>query len=164
MSSSDRRTLILGLLALPLAGCGFTPAYAPGGPAAALQGAIRVDDPVDKAGFDLVERLEERLGRPQAPRYALAYRIETKPIGIAITPENAIRRYNLTGNVAFTLTDIATGAVVTQGRVGNFTSYSATGTTVSTLAAEEDAAYRLMRILADQMVTRLLATVRAGPA
>ena len=40
----------------------------------------------------------------------------------------------------------------------SFTSYSATGSTVAGLAAEEDAALRLMHILADQIVTRLLAT------
>jgi LPS-assembly lipoprotein len=157
MSSSDRRSFLV-LLGLGLAGCGFTPAYAPGGPAAALQGAVRVDDPTDKNAFDLVERLEERLGRPQAPRYALSYVIETSPVGVAISPENAITRYNLTGKIGFTLTDIGTGATLTNGQVSSFTSYSATGSTVSTLTAAEDAAFRLMRILADQIVSRLLAT------
>lgn len=156
MSSSDRRAFLLGLAALPAA-CTFTPAYAPGGPAAALQGAIRVDDPSDKNGFDLVERLEERLGRPQAPRFRLAYTIATEAIGVGITPENAITRYNLTGRVDWTLTDMA-GVRVTGGRVENFTSYSATGSTVAGLAAEEDAGFRLMRSLADQIVMRLIAT------
>jgi LPS-assembly lipoprotein len=45
---------------------------------------------------------------------------------------------------------------VTSGSVDNFTGYSATGTTVATLAAERDAQERLMTILADQIVTRLL--------
>ena len=38
-----------------LSGCTFTPAYAPGGPSAALQGAVRVESPITKEGFDLVE-------------------------------------------------------------------------------------------------------------
>jgi LPS-assembly lipoprotein len=42
--------------------------------------------------------------------------------------------------------------------VKSFTAYSATGSTVAGLAAEEDAAYRLMRILADQIVAQLIAT------
>ncbi|EEW26635.1 LPS assembly lipoprotein LptE [Rhodobacter ferrooxidans] len=153
---SDRRTF-LGLIAAALAGCGFTPAYAPGGPAEHLQGAIRVAAPSDKNGFDLVERLEERLGRPEAARFQLAYTITTKPIGVAITPENAVLRYNLTGAVDWTLTDGA-GSRVAGGKVESFTSYSATGSTVAGLTAEEDAGYRLMRILADQIVMRLLAT------
>lgn len=160
MLSSDRRQFLILMAAAPLAACGFAPAYAPGGAAASLQGAVRVADPTTKNAFDLVERLEERLGRPEAARYALDYTIETKPVGVAISPENAITRYNLTGTIQFTLTDIGTGAALTAGRVYSFTSYSASGSTVSTLAAEEDAAFRLMRILADQIVTRLLATSR----
>lgn len=146
------------MVALPVAACGFTPAYGPGGTAAGLQGRVRVDDPYDKNAFDLVERLEERLGRPDAPRYALSYTIRTQAIGVGITPENAITRYNLTGSIDWGLTDTATGTRLTGGRVNSFTSYSATGSTVAGLAAERDAALRLMRLLADQIVTRLIAT------
>ena len=158
MSSSDRRNFLFLMAALPVAACGFAPAYGPGGAASGLQGRIRVDDPSDKNGFDLVERLEERLGRPEAPRYALSFAIVTKPIGVGITPENAIRRYNLTGSIDWGLTDIATGTRLSGGRVNSFTSYSATGSTVAGLAAEQDAAMCLMRLLADQIVTRLIAT------
>ena len=156
MSSFNRRFL-LGLLALAPAACTFTPAYAPGGPAEGLQNAVRVDNPDSKNSFDLVERLEERLGRPQTPRFALRYTITTKSIGVGITPENATTRYNLNGTVDWVLTDLA-GTTVTQGRAQSFTSWSATGSTVAGLSAEEDAAYRLMRILADQIVTRLVAS------
>ncbi len=155
MSSFNRRTL-LALLAL--SGCGFSPAYGPGGAAAGVQGTVRASDPTDKNAFDLVQRLEERLGRPTAPAYDLAYTITTTPVGVGITPDNAITRYNLTGAIDWSLTARATGARVAGGRVESFTSYSATGSTVAGLAAEEDAAIRLMRILADQIVTRLVAT------
>lgn len=76
---------------------------------------------------------------------------------MGITPENAITRYNLLGRVDWTLFG-PDGQRLTGGKVESFTSYSATGSTVAGLAAEEDAAFRLMRILADQIVTRLLAT------
>ena len=158
MSSSDRRTFLLLMAALPVAGCGFAPAYGTGGAASGLQGRIRVDDPSDKNGFDLAERLEENLGRPDAPLYDLTYSITTTSDAVGITPENAITRYNLTGAVDWGLTDTATGTRLTGGRVNSFTSYSATGSTVAGLAAEQDAALRLMRILADQIVTRLIAT------
>jgi hypothetical protein len=46
--------------------------------------------PDDKNGFDLVERLEERLGRPEAPRYDLAYTITTEAVGVGITADNKI--------------------------------------------------------------------------
>tara|TARA_R110002110_G_scaffold103598_23_gene261935 strand:+ start:6985 stop:7551 length:567 start_codon:yes stop_codon:yes gene_type:complete len=158
MSLYNRR-LLFGLFATAaLAGCGFAPAYAPGGAGVVLHNSILAKEPSDKAAFDLVERLEERLGPATAPRFSLDYTITTNQVGVAITSYNAVTRYNLNGTVDWALADLATGARLTGGRVDNFTSYSATGSTVASLAAEEDASLRLMRILADQIVARLLAT------
>jgi hypothetical protein len=67
------------------------------------------------------------------------------------------------GAIDYSLTDRGTGARLAGGRVHSFTAYSATGSTVAGLAAEEDAAYRLMRILADQVVARLIATAASLP-
>jgi len=150
----DRRTF---LTLAALSGCGFAPAYGPGGVAAGLQGTIRAADPNDKNGFDLVQRLEQRLGRPQSPRYDLGYSIATEEIGVGVTPDGSITRYTLTGQIDWGLRDAA-GALVASGRVDSFTAYSATGSTVAGLAAAEDAARRLMHILADQIVMRLTAT------
>lgn len=157
----SRRSVLLAPLFL--AACGFAPAYAPGGAATRLRGTVRVQDPTDKNAFDLVERLEERLGRPESPLYDLAYTITTEAVGVGITTENQITRFNLKGVIDFSLTDRATGARVAGGRVQSFTAYSATGSTVAGLAAEEDAAYRLMRILADQIVTRLIGVAASLP-
>lgn len=156
---SDRRSL-LGLALL--AGCGFTPAYGPAGGAQALTGAVRAADPGDKNAFDLVARLKERLGRPQAVRFDLRYFITTKAIAVGVTPDGTITRYNLTGAVDWSLRDIA-GVQVASGVVDSFTSWSATGSTVAGLAAEEDANRRLMRLLADQIVARLLAIASTLP-
>lgn len=161
MSSYNRRFVLL--LPLALAACGFAPAYGPGGAATQLVDTVRVADPSDKNSFDLVERLEERLGRPENHRYDLAYTITTEAIGVGITTENEITRFNLKGAVDYTLTDKASGARLTGGRVQGFTAYSATGSTVAGLAAEEDAAFRLMRILADQIVARLIAASATFP-
>jgi LPS-assembly lipoprotein len=155
----SRRRLFLGLGASgALAACGFTPAYAPGGVGTVLQNSVEVAEPMDKPAFDLVKRLEQRLGPPQPARFGLSYAIRLNPLGVAITTENAVTRFNLTGNVEWALTDLATGKKLTGGKVSSFTSYSATGSTVAGLAAEEDAALRLMRILADQIISTLLAT------
>lgn len=141
-----------------LTGCGFQPAFGPGGTANALKDQVYVDSPTDKNAFDLVERLEQRLGRTSAPRYGLAYVIKTEALGVGISPENAITRFNVTGSVSFTLRNHATGETLTSGLVQSFTGYSTTGTTVSTLTAERDASARLMVMLADQIVARLIAT------
>lgn len=146
-----------------LAACGFTPAYGPGGSAGKLTETIWVQDPTDKNAFDLVERLEERLGRPETIRYDLAYTITTETVGVGITTDNKITRYNVKGVVDYTLTERATGVQVAGGRVQSFTAFSATGSTVAGLAAEEDASLRLMRILADQIVARLIAVSASLP-
>lgn len=157
----SRRALLL--LPVLLAACGFAPAYGPGGSAGKLTETVWVQDPTDKNAFDLVERLEERLGRPENIRFDLAYTITTETVGVGITTDNKITRYNLKGVVDYTLTERASGARVTGGRVQSFTAYSATGSTVAGLAAEEDAGLRLMRILADQIVARLIAASSTLP-
>ncbi len=162
MSSFDRRRFLTVALALPLGACGFRPAYGPGGPADVLRGRIEFAPPHDRLGFDLVARLEERLGRTRDPRYRLDYTIQTHDAGVGITTSNAITRYDVVGSVAFTLRDIAGGKVAASGKVDSFTSYSAAGSTVSTLTDESAARARLMRILADQIVTRLIADAAGG--
>lgn len=167
MSSSDRRLfltrtaaqLIGGAAGLSALGaCGFTPVYGPAGSAAGLRGTIRVDDPTTRRSFVLVGRLEERLGRPSAPRYDLGYSLSTRSEGVAISASNNIERYNLFGTVAFALRPLGGDTALTRGTVTNFTSYSTTALTVGTLAAEQDAYDRLMISLADLVVSRLLTT------
>lgn len=146
---------------LALAACGFSPTLAPGSAAAGLQGKIRVADPKDKYGFDFLQRMEERLGRPAQAIYDLSYSISTEAVGVGITPEGAIQRYNLKGSITWSLTRRADNTRLTGGRVADFTSYSATGPTVAEISAEQDAGVRLMRILADRIVTELQATAAA---
>lgn len=147
---------------LALAACGFTPAYAPQGSARALLGRVRAADPTSKNAFDFVERIEERIGRPEDHRYDLSYSVMTEKVSAGLTRDNRTTRFNLKGAVDFALKDAKTGETLSKGRIQNFTGYGATGSTVAGLAAEEDAALRLMRILADQVVTRLIADLARG--
>ncbi|VAW03151.1 FIG01026126: hypothetical protein [hydrothermal vent metagenome] len=157
MSSFNRRTFLLAIPATALTGCGFTPAYGPSGAATRLQNAILVDEPKTRDAFLLTQNIEDRLGRASNPRYGLSYAITTRDNAIAITAANVTNRFNLEGAVTYTLRDLQTGAVVTTGKVNSFTSYSASGSTVATQAAERDARTRLMSILSDQIITRLIA-------
>ncbi|MCB5408789.1 LPS assembly lipoprotein LptE [Pseudogemmobacter faecipullorum] len=159
MSSSDlTRLKRRSLLALPLAlaACGFAPAYEKGGLTEGLFGTVRAADPDSKEAFAYVQRIEERLGRPERRLYDLDYTITTNSIGVGITSDNRTTRYNLEGRISYTLRNAAGEHLVT-GTVQSFTAFSATGSTVAMLAAEEDARVRLMRILADQTVSRLMA-------
>jgi LPS-assembly lipoprotein len=152
------------LAALPLAACGLAPVYAPGGAATGLRGAVAAAEPRNPEAYDLVVRLEERLGRPTAPAFDLSYEISLREIDLAISQANAITRYNVEGEVSYSLTRRADEAVVSEGKLRSFTSYAASGTTVATDAARIDARRRLMRLLADQMVTHILGDVQTGAA
>ncbi len=159
MSSSDRRS-VLGLLAvLPLAACGFAPAYGPGGPGQALRGQVRARDPQTSNDFDFLAAFEDRVGRPTAARYELEYRISTSERGAARVAGLGETRITLFGDVRYTLTEIGSDEVVTEGSLRNFTNYSTTDTQLATRRAEEDAQARLMRILADQVAGRLIAAL-----
>lgn len=163
MSSPDRRTVLLGLAAaLALAGCGLTPVYGPGGGGGRLAGRVRPRDPETPLDFVFNQRLAERLGPEDAADYDLDYRITAGVVSQAITSDEVTTRYSLNGTADFVLTG-SDGAELTRGRVSSFTSYSTTGTTISTLAAEADARERLALMLADQVVTRLLAAAAALP-
>ena len=155
MSWSRRGVLLGGALAL--AACGFSPVYAPGGAGSTLFGQIRAADPKTPDEFTFAGRIAERLGPDRDARFALAYKLRVAVVAQAITKDEVTTRYSLNGTANFVLTDSASGAEVTRGQVSTFTSYSTTGTTIATMAAEQDAHERLARMLADQVVTRLMA-------
>jgi LPS-assembly lipoprotein len=163
MSSFNRRFLLLSAFAA-VAGCGFTPAFGPGGAANALRGQVRAADPTDTDSFNLVRSIEDRLGLPKVSAYDLSYTIKTEVEGAGITPSNAITRFSLVGSVDWTLAAAGSDAVLATGRAESFTSWSATGNPISSLSAEDDARLRLMRILADQMVNQLIAASARLPA
>lgn len=157
MSSFDRRTLLLSFAAL--AGCGFRPVYGPTpeGESNDLRGRIEVAVPRDEEGFALVKRLEDRLGLPQAADLSLTADIRISEDAVGFLPEGQITRFNVLGRVDWRLSRMGGGGVVASGSERSFTSYSATSTTVATTFAKRDARRRLMVILADRIVTDMLA-------
>ena len=156
MSSFSRRLFLTGSAAL-LVGCGFEPALAPGGAQLAFRGRLKPRDPKTRNDFLFVKAVEERLGVAPEGALALSYTITTRSVGLAVTQAQVTTRFNLLGDLAFTVR-AADGRVLTSGEVDSFTSYSTTGTTVATISAERDAHERLVVILADQMIARLTAT------
>jgi LPS-assembly lipoprotein len=159
MWSFNRRALFA--LPFALAACGFTPAFGPDGAANVLRGAIEVQAPNNRNGFDFVRQFEERLGRAKVARFDLTYAISTNSVSLGVTPQGAITRYNLLGAVDWQLINRANKTVVARGREKNFTAWSATGVTIAAVNAETDASSRLMRILADQVVARLITSASA---
>lgn len=156
---SRTRTRATRALLIPLvflAACGFTPAYGPTGGADRLTRQVIVAAPEDRAAYLLVRRIEERLGRTDSGHYRLDLALGSKSEDLADNPKGASTRENSLGRVRYTLRDSATGAPLTSGEVSSFTGFSTTGTTVATSAAKRAAEERLMVILADEVVDRLL--------
>lgn len=159
---------------LGLSACGFTPVHAPGGTGAGLFGKVRVQSPEeiradsDVDAYHLVRSLEENLGRGDGGAVGGDYRLDltlsTRSEGQAITADNATTRYSILGTAEYVLTRQVDGVIVASGTEDAFTGYSATGSTVETLAGERDAHERLMQILADQITARLLTTADLSPA
>ena len=154
MSLFRRRQFLLGAVAL--GGCGFEPVYQTGGNAQGLRGAVLVDPPTDRDSFDLVEQLEQRLGRPTAPRFAMSVKLITKEEGLAISDSNDITRFNVIGSADYAVRAIGSDEILLQDRVDSFTAYSASQQPVATLSGERDARARLMVTLADKITAQLL--------
>ncbi|MEO0773535.1 MAG: hypothetical protein AAFZ04_10175 [Pseudomonadota bacterium] len=156
MLSFDRRLFLLSSLALTT-GCGFSPAFAPGGAATRLQNSVTLDDPDDRADYLLVRRFEERMGPANPARYGLSYSVSLVESGIAVSSTSITTRQNILGSITYALRDLQTDKVVSSGTVDQFTSYSAEDTTISAQTSKQDAEERLMVIMTDQMITRLTA-------
>ena len=152
-----RRALLLSTLALPA--CGFQPVYRAGGTAVALQNRIAIDVVKGRNGFELRERLEERLGRADADApYVLTFRLTIVESGVAVTEDEGTTRENLLGTAAFTIRRVDSGSIVFQDSVRNITAYSTTSETFPSAVAETDANLRLARVLADQIAERIALT------
>lgn len=165
MWSSDRRSLILGGAAIAaLSGCGFAPVYGRGTAASATRGRISVSRISGLLGFTLRTRLTARLGPADAASHQLKVTVDISRRGLAVSRENEITRYNLTGTAKYTLTPIGETGKTARGSVRAFAAYSATASPFATRSAEQDARERLALALADQIASRLAVTAEEWAA
>ncbi|SMY08333.1 LPS assembly lipoprotein LptE [Flavimaricola marinus] len=155
-----RAAVLCGLLAL--AGCGFVPAYGTDGTASTLRDQVSVSGPDTVAGYRMRTRLQDRLGLPGGTaRFGLSTTLQIDQEGAAISSDGATTRFSLAGTAGYQLRDQTTGEMISSGTVDSFTAYSTTGSTIAAEAAREDAIDRLAVILADLIVTRLIASAPA---
>lgn len=140
------------------AGCQFQPVYGPESQPRRVQGQIRVAEIDGLNGFNLRQALERRLGvAPEDAPYRLAVEIDLATHSVGISTTNATSRIQYVGTADYTLTS-PDGDELTRGSAENLTAYDATGSTQAKSAASQDAQLRLVEALADQIVTRLMAT------
>ena len=122
----------------------------------AQQGVFAVDTDDSVMGFRLSGRMVERLGPAQSPRFVIKATLNVSQRGAAITADGDTSRLNVIGNANWTLTDIATNRQIETGKVSAFTSYSATGSTVATQSAQDDARARLSSLIMSFYLTTLV--------
>lgn len=159
----SRRALVLSLLAIPA--CGFQPVYREGGAAVGLQNQVAIGLVKGRNGFELRERLEDRLGRAadSAP-YVLTFKLDISDSDLAVTEDEGTTRTNLIGTAKFTIRRQATQQIVYEDSVRNVTSFSTTAETYPSAVAETDANVRLARVLADQIAERIALTASGWAA
>ena len=157
-----RRAAVLAVVAVALAGCGFTPMYAQNGAGGALS-RIAVTAPDSRLGFELREQVEDALGwnrgaQPALYRLALEVEQERTPLGRRI--DDTAVRYELTVSAAWTLTPVS-GAPEIKGVETAIVTYAAADQPYAGVAAQQDGENRAAAELARRLRLSLL-TAMAG--
>lgn len=147
------QVLAVAGLAVALAGCGgFTPLYAAQGVSPKLA-AIEVAQPDGRLGFYMREYLEDSLARDanQPPVYRLTVANRELRVPRGITISNVASRYEVDLTTNYTLTEIATGKLVTKGQVQVNVSYDVQAQPYASLTAQQDGERRVAEQAADRV-------------
>ncbi len=158
-----RRTLIVGLYAALVTGCGFTPAYKQeeaGGPTASI-GAVSAVTSVEVAGereaFILEHMLRQRLGAVyDTPHYTLAVTLEVSTREGPLIDTDRMRFIRV-GMADIVLRDSETGQLVLADRTHATATWDETRWSTVNRAAFDDVNERVLTLLADQIHSLLLA-------
>jgi DNA polymerase-3 subunit delta len=141
------------LLALPA--CTVRPLYAPAGSEAGPQAdlpAISIAEPVSRVEQVFRNTLVFALrggAAVEAPRYQLAFRLTIREREIAVERDSGTpNAYQLSGDAAFLLKDMATGASLFGANVTATSSYTRSSQNFANLRARRDAEERLAETLA----------------
>ena len=133
-----KRALLLGLMAVTLSACGFTPLYGVQGVAPTLA-AIEVVAPPGRSGFLLRGYLDDAFGRKAsaAPVYRLTMNLAENRYPRGVRVDNVANRYELQLVVDYTLTEVG-GGVVKTGRIQSSVTYDSADQPYASIAAEQD--------------------------
>ena len=135
--------LAAALSTVLLAGCGFTPLYGDAGVAPNLS-AIQVIAPEGRAGELIRESLDDALasgrGAPALYRMDLTLGETRIPRGLRI--DNVATRYEMTLVANYTLTELATNAVVKTGVAKSTVTYDSADQPYASIAAQQDSQER----------------------
>lgn len=154
------RGIVIALLAVVLAGCGFRPMYAPAGDRNVLEDFAGIEIGVieDRVGQQLRNELLDLLtprGRPSIPRYVLGVELRERITSFAVQRSGLATRSDLQLSARYSLADVATGKLVLARDTSVISSYNLLDSDYATLAAQEFARTRAVKQLAQDIRTRI---------
>jgi len=166
--------VLVTLLSLVLAACGFQPMYGArddGGSVAAELGSVEIDrinvvseqdaGPEAEWRSRLGQQLEDDLasrfyrGGMQAVRYRLDLDLTKTREGFGFRPDEAVTRVGLRLEAQYRLVDVVADKVILQNRAQAYNSFEVVQSDFATLAAEEDMEKRLVKDLGQRITSRL---------
>lgn len=133
------RIVVLGLAALTLSACGFTPLYSETGVVGGLS-RVEVVAPDGRTAYLLRERLDDDLAhdRAAAPAYRLNYTLDEVRTPRGLGPDNAASRYELNVQVNWVLSDAVSNAELRKGVTSVLVTYGAADAPYAGVAAQEN--------------------------
>jgi LPS-assembly lipoprotein len=141
--------LMLSIVPLAVAGCGFHPLYATDNGRSGARWvfqSVYVDSiPDERVGYELRNALMENLqgvDKPASASWRLTVKVEQYIQSIAVATNAAVTRYNYTLNAHYTLTDMHSGNVVKSGIESTLSAYDVVASPYATLVAQRDAQKR----------------------
>lgn len=155
-----RPSLLALALALGVAasGCALRPMYAGGesGPVATFLQNVSVQPIPGRTGWLVRSALVDRIGEPASDNpYRLEVELDDDITGFGIRTDSAVTRERRTLRARYRLVENATGQVLLDATAGSDAGIDVVGSEYATLAAEESAAERLSKVVADQIIARL---------
>lgn len=149
-----RRSVLLLLFMLGAASCGFTPVYAPDSEVPTKLSEISVAPPKNnRQNFFLVAELENRIGRNLNSNKVLEHNLSLSSEGVS--EFGTTNRARLIGKVTYSVVSNKDGRSLYRGSVENFVTFVTDGRV--TASPYDNAVERLVSILADQIITDLMA-------
>jgi LPS-assembly lipoprotein len=162
------RALFLGLSALALSACGFSPMHATGETSLAniaveLKKGPDVTD--NQAGFYMTQRLRDRIGKASdTPDYVLRLGPRYNRGRLGITGDDVASRYDVTLSSTYELVQSQTGKVVDRGRVSAITTFGAPAGPFGIVTADDTGTRQAAKEIADRLVIVLAKHFAENPS
>lgn len=159
-----RAFVVFAVVALALAGCGFQPMYARGGPNAPIEimSQIEVEPIANRSGQILRNHLIDMfdpLRDTRNKRFVLRARVTETPQVLALRRDDVISRGGYSATVVYSVVD-RSGRVQMSGSAGFTADFEISDSERATSIARESARDRLMLQLAEEI--RIQVAARAG--